>query len=110
MKQYNFNRAVPMVWAATLSLAGSLLAAGIQTVSQGVRFPDHHLFTLLGLIVLCWIVTGSRELVALRLFYRHTRRVASSTFSRMVQFTTRAAEAAALLFTFQPFNRPRTEP
>ena len=53
MKQYNFNRAVPMVWVATLALAGSLLVKGFQTVAFGVRFPDHLMFTLLGLLVLC---------------------------------------------------------
>lgn len=109
MKHYNFNRAVPMVWVATLLLAAILLVKGFQAAAYSVRFPDHHMFTLLGLLVLCWIATSARELAALRIFYRQTRRVASSTFSRLARFATRAAEAAAL-FTFRPFNRPQTEP
>lgn len=111
MKHYNFCRAVPMVWAVTLALAVILLVKGIQTVAYGVRFPDHHMFSLLGLLVLCWFATGARELAALRIFCRQTRRVASSTFSRMASFATRAAEAAALFFYFNNnFNRPQTEP
>ena len=110
MKHYNFCRAVPMVWAVTLALAVILLVKGIQTVAYGVRFPDRHMFSLLGLLVLCWFATGARELARLRILCRQTRRVASSTFSRMAKFATRAAEAAALFFSFQPFNRPRTEP
>ena len=52
-----------------------------------------------------------RELAALRIFYRQTRRVASSAFSRTAKFATRAAEAAALFFTANNhFNRPQTEP
>lgn len=99
-----------MVWAATLALAVILLVKGIQTVAYGVRFPDHHMFTLLGLLVLCWFATGARELGRFRIFCRQTRRVASSTFSRMAKFATRAAEAAALFFSTRPFNRPQTEP
>lgn len=110
MKHYNFCRAVPMVWAVTLALAAILLVKGIQTVTYGVRFPDHHMFTLLGLLVLCWFATGARELARFRIFCRQTRRVASSTFSRMAKFATRAAEAAALFFSTRPFNRPQTEP
>lgn len=111
MKQYNFSRAVPMVWVTTLALAGTLLVKGFQTVAFGVRFPDHLMFTLLGLLVLCWFVTGARELAALRIFYRQTRRVASSAFSRTAKFANRAAEAAALFFSANNhFNRPQTEP
>ena len=99
-----------MVWAVTLALAVILLVKGIQTVANGVRFPDHHMFTLLGLLVLCWFATGARELARFRIFCRQTRRVASSTFSRMAKFATRAAEAAALFFSTRPFNRPQTEP
>ena len=99
-----------MVWAVTLALAVILLVKGIQTVAYGVRFPDHHMFTLLGLLVLCWFATGARELARFRIFCRQTRRVASSIFSRMAKFATRAAEAAALFFSTRPFNRPQTEP
>ena len=74
MKQYNFCRAVPMVWVATLTLAGSLLVRGFQTVAFGVRFPDHLMFTLLGLLVLCWFVTGARELAAQDLLSPDTTR------------------------------------
>lgn len=99
-----------MVWAVTLALAVILLVKGIQTVAYGVRFPDHHMFTLLGLLVLCWFATGARELARFRIFCRQTRRVASPAFSRMAKFATRAAEAAALFFSTRPFNRPQTEP
>lgn len=111
MKHYHFNPVVPMVWGATIALAGSLLVKGIQTVAFGVRFPEHQVFNLLALILLCWFITGARELAAIRIFARHTRRVASSIFSRMAKFATRAAEAAALFFSANNhFNRPQTEP
>lgn len=111
MKHYKFCWATPILWAVTLALAAVLLVKGFRTVAYGIRFPDHHIFNLLGLLVLCWLATGARELAAIRIFFRHTRRVASSTFSRMAMFATRAAEAAALFITARPFNdRPQTEP
>lgn len=111
MKHYNFCRAVPMIWVITLALAGILLVKGILTAAYGVRFPDHHMFTLLALLILCWLATGARELARFRIFCRQTRRVASSIFSRMAKFATRAAEAAALFFSANNhFNRPQTEP
>ena len=111
MKHYNFCWATPILWVVTLTLAAVLLVKGFQSAAYGVRFPDHQMFNLLGLLVLCWFATGARELAALRIFCRHTRRVASSTFSRMAMFATRAAEAAAL-FIAQTFSdhRPQTEP
>lgn len=110
MKHYRFCWATPIIWAVTLALAVILLVEGFRTVAYGVRFPDHHMFNLLGLLVLCWLSTGAKELVALRIFYRQTRRVASSTFSRLASFATRATEAVALFFSVKPFNRPQTEP
>ena len=111
MKHYHFNPVVPMMWGATFALAGSLLVKGFQTLAFGIRFPEHQVFTLLALIILCWFITGARELAAIRIFCCHTRRVASSTFSRLAVFATRAAEAAALFFSANNhFNRPQTEP
>lgn len=101
---------VCLTWALTLSLAGLLLAMGIKTVFTGSRFPSHQLFILFMFLSLAWVQTGPREMVLFRKLYRHTTRVASSTLSRMAKFATRAAEAAALFFSFQPFKRPRTQP
>lgn len=104
---------VCLIWALTLTLAGLLLVMGIKTVFTGSRFPSHQLlilFILFMLLSLAWAQTGPREMVLFRKLYRHTTRVASSTLSRMAKFATRAAEAAALFFSFQPFNRPRTQP
>ena len=111
MKRYNFCWATPILWVVTLALAALLLVSGFRTVAHGVPFPDHQLFNLLALLLLCWFTTGPRELAAFRIFCRHTRRVASSAFSRMAMFATRAAEAAAL-FIAQTFSdhRPQTEP
>lgn len=101
---------VCLVWALTLTLAGLLLVMGIKTVFTGSRFPSHQLFILFMFLSLAWVQTGPREMVLFRKLYRHTTRVASSALSRMAKFATRAAEAAALFFSFQPFNRPRTQP
>jgi hypothetical protein len=101
---------VCLIWALTLALAGLLLVLGIKAVFTGSRFPSHQLLILFMFISLAWIQTGPREMVLFRKLYRHTTRVASSALSRMAKFATRAAEAAALFFSTQPFNRPRTQP
>lgn len=110
MKHYNFCRVVPIVWVATFALAGILLVKGFQTAAYGARFPDHTFFALLTLLVLCWFITGPRELAALRIFYRQTRSEASASFSSLARIAIRAAEAAALFISRPDNHRPQTEP
>lgn len=108
MKPLRFNYVVPAFWLATIGLATALLAKGAQSVLYGVRFPDHAMFLLLFLIVVCWLVTGPRELAAFRCFARTTRKKAS-TISVCIR-SKREARSLASLFTAGPFNHPQTEP
>lgn len=110
MKHYIYSFHVFLVWGYVLGLAGTLLVYGVLAIFTGARFPDWHLFTLMMSYLLAESMTTARERVIIRKIYRHTRRVASSIFSRMATIATRAAEAAALFFTVKPSNRPQTEP
>lgn len=65
MHKYHFHRAVFAVYALTSALAVLFLSAGVKSVAGLIRFPDNYLFNLIGSIVLCWLVTGPREVVIL---------------------------------------------
>ena len=100
MHKYHFHRAVFAVYALAGALAVLFLSAGVKSVAGLIRFPDNYLFNLIGSIVLCWLVTGPREVV-----------FAYSYTGRLIRFTVRrAARSLAALFTFRPFNNPQTEP
>ena len=96
------------------ALAVLFLSAGVKSVAGLIRFPDNYLFNLIGSIVLCWLVTGPREVVILRKIARYTRQKAAFAYSytgRLIRFTVRrAARSLAALFTFKPFSNPQTEP
>ena len=110
MKPLRFNYVVPVFWVTTIGLAVILLAKGAKSAIFGERFPDHAMFMLLFLIVICWLVTGPRELAALRCFHRNVKKKAVSVFAYIRVYTRRAAHSLAALFTVPPFNRPQTEP
>lgn len=114
MQHYRFNRAVFAVYALAGALAVLFLSAGVKSVAGLIRFPDNYLFNLIGSIVLCWLVTGPREVVILRKIIRHTRQKAALAYSytgRLLAIhVRRAARSLAALFTFKPFNNPQTEP
>lgn len=110
MRPLRFNWMAPAFWVATIGLAAALLARGLQSALQEVRFPDHAFFTLLFLIVGSWMATGPRELAAFRCFFRLARKKAVTVFSYIRVYSRRAARSLAALFTVHPFNRPLTEP
>lgn len=114
MQHYRFHRAVFAVYALTGALAVLFLSAGVKAVAGTARFPDNYLFNLIGALVLCWLVTGPREVAILRKIVRFTRQKAASAYSytgRLIRFTVRrAARSLAALFTFKPFSNPQTEP
>ena len=114
MQHYRFHRAVFAVYALTSAIAVLFLSAGVKSVAGLIRFPDNYLFNLIGSIVLCWLVTGPREVVTLRKSARDTRQTAALAYAytgRLIRFTVRrAARSLAALFTFKPFSNPQTEP
>lgn len=114
MQHYRFRRAVFAVYALTGALAVLFLSAGAKSLAGLIRFPDNYLFNLIGSIVLCWLVTGPREVVILRKIARYTRQKAALAYSytgRLLAIhVRRAARSLAALFTFKPFSNPQTEP
>lgn len=113
MHKYHFHRAVFAVYALAGALAVLFLSAGVKSLTgQIARFPDNYLFNLIGAVVLCWLVTGPREVVILRKIARYTRQKAAFAYSytgRLIRFTVRrAARSLAALFTLP--SRPQTEP
>ena len=113
MQHYRFHRAVFAVYALAGAIAVLFLSAGVKSVAGLIRFPDNYLFDLIGSIVLCWLVTGPREVVILRKIARFTRHMAAIAYSytgRLLAIhVRRAARSLAALFTL-PSNRPQTEP
>jgi hypothetical protein len=110
MKTLRFNYVVPCIWAITAGLAVILLVKGVQSVFFGIRFPDHQFFTLIILVVTSWMTTGPRELAVARCALRNTRKKAAQQYSYIRATVRREARSLASLFTFQPMNRPQTEP
>lgn len=110
MRPLRFNYVVPCIWVITVGVAVILLAKGVQSVLFGVRFPDHQFFTLIILVVTSWMTTGPRELAAARCALRNTRKKAAKSYSYIRATARREVRSLTSLFTFQPFNRPQTEP
>lgn len=110
MKPLRFNYVVPAFWVTTIGLAVILLAKGAKSAIYGDRFPDHAMFMLIFLIVICWVVTGPRELAAFRCFRRNVKRLAAMSFAYIRVYSRRAARSLAALFTTPSYNRPQTEP
>ena len=114
MHKYHFHRAVFAVYALAGALAVLFLSEGVKSVAGLIRFPDSYLFDLIGSIVLCWLVTGPREVVILRKIARFTRHKAAIAYSytgRLLAIhVRRAARSLAALITLPSNHKIQTEP
>lgn len=95
-------------WAGTIWMAARFVISGIRSVMQLEVFQDSLLFSLLGMILLSWFVTGPRALVCIRRMARATQKAVANlahevrSFSRQYRVVGNRPP-----FYSRPFNRPR---
>lgn len=93
-------------WACTILMTVQFVIAGIRAVLGLEVFQDSLFFTLMGMILLSWIVTGPRALVGIRRLKRRSRKAVATLILEL----NRAVGNRPPIFIFNPFKRPQTEP